>query len=193
MDNSIVIISGQTHEIIYCHNDMFSKYFARLTDVSFKKDSHGNTLFFPWGIYGKGRIITDEISERKIRNFIILYNQISLLTVIITIASFGCVWSLLLPPVFTGWFYFAMKSLLNGCPYSEEKIGFQESFAKSSKIFNKFTLWILLICSALFVIAGVVVILFAKSTGDLLIGINSIIFFGACAAVYVYILSLKKT
>ncbi len=93
---------------------MLSKYFNYLTDASFIKDNHGNTLFFPLGIYGKGRIITDEIIERKVRRFILNYYKVSLTIIIFTVVAFGCIWSFLLTPVFMGWFYLATKSLLTG-------------------------------------------------------------------------------
>jgi hypothetical protein len=170
---------------------MPSKYFKYFTDASFKKDDNGNTLFFPWGIYGKGRIITNELTERKVRGFINIYLIVNFLTIILTIGLLGWIWLLLLVPVFTGWFYLAMKSLLNGCPYSEEKLFFRESLTKSAKMLNKFTLWLLLLGSFLFVIAGIALLLTAKSPGDLLAGIGSIVFFGACATLYAYMLILK--
>jgi hypothetical protein len=94
---------------------MLSKYFNYLTDASFTKDNDGNTLFFPWGIFGRGRIITDKIIERKVRGFIINYYKVSLPIIIFTVVAFG-IWSFVLTPVFMGWFYLATKSLLSGCP-----------------------------------------------------------------------------
>jgi uncharacterized protein with PQ loop repeat len=172
---------------------MFSKYFNFLTDASFTKDNNGNTLFLPWGIFGKGRIIADELIERKVRSFIILYYKVSLPTIIFTIVVFGGIWSFVLTPLLMGWFYLATKSLLSGCQYSEEKFYFRENLMKSAKKSNKSTLWLLLLGSFLFVIGGIVVLIIAKSTSDILASVSSIVFFGACTILYAYMLSLKKT
>lgn len=40
-------------------------YFEGLTNGNFKKDRDGNTIFFPWGILGKGRVLPDEQTEKK--------------------------------------------------------------------------------------------------------------------------------
>jgi uncharacterized protein with PQ loop repeat len=82
---------------------------------------------------------------------------------------------------------------LSGCQYSEEKISVKENLTKSAKKFNKFTLWLLLLSSFLFVIAGILVLIIAKSTSDILAGVSSIVFFGTCTILYAYTLSLKKT
>ena len=44
-------------------------YFDGLTDGAFKKDSFGNTLLFPWGIFGSGFIIKSKETHEKIRKF----------------------------------------------------------------------------------------------------------------------------
>jgi hypothetical protein len=179
--------------IIDYNNNMISKYFNCLTEASFKKDNDGNTLFFPWGIYGKGRIITDELIKRKVRSFIGIYHIVSFSASIFTVIFLGWAWLFLLVPVSIVWFHLAIKSLLSGCRYSEVKLSFRESLTKSAKMFNKFTLWLLLLGSFLFVVTGIIVLIIAKSTSDLLVGISSIIVFGTCTILYAYMLNLKKT
>jgi hypothetical protein len=186
---------------------MFSKYFNHIIDTTFKMDNNGNTVFFPFGNCGKGRIITNELLERKVRDFLDTYFKVCLLIIFLISVLRPGFWSLLLLPIFQGWLYLAMKSLLNGCPYSEEKLeklSFREYLTKSATIFNKFTLWLLLLGSSLFVVAGITLLIVAnspssaalildKSPGNLLAIIGGIVFFGACSFVYAYMLILKKT
>lgn len=51
-------------------------FFKRLTDSSFKVNGQGNTLFYPWGILGRGYILPDietEKKDSKIYNILSLY------------------------------------------------------------------------------------------------------------------------
>ncbi len=103
----------------------------------------------------------------------------------------GWAWSFLLVPVFGAWFYFGSKSLVSGCPYGEDKLTLKEGYANSAASHNKFTLWLLFIFSVLFVLAGIFIASAAKSSGQMMLGWFSVVFFGACGAAIGYMLKVK--
>lgn len=166
-------------------------YFEGLTSGSFKKNKDGNTVFFPWGVLSKGRILPDEPTETKVRGFLINYYKVTLPTIIGVGVIVGWLWSFLLVPIFSAWFYFGTKSLISGCPYSEEKLTLKEGYTNSATSHNKFTLWLLFFCTLLFVLAGIFIAITAKSSDQMMLGWFSTIFFGACGVAIGYMLKVK--
>ncbi len=166
-------------------------YFDGLTNGILIKDKNGNTVFFPWGILGRGRILPDEPTETRVRGFVRRYYLVTLPMIISVGVILGWAWSFLLVPVFGAWFYLGTKSLVSECPYSEDKLTLKESYANLAAGHNKFTLWLLFICSVLFVAAGIWITTSANSSGQMLVGWLSVIFFGACGAVIGYMLKVK--
>jgi len=166
-------------------------YFEGLTNGSFKKNSDGNTVFFPWGVLGRGRVLPDEPTETKVRAFVDRYYKISLPTIICVGVIAGWGWSFLLVPIFGAWFYLGSKSLVSKYPYSEDKLTLKEGYTSSATGHNKVTLWLLFICSILFVLAGIFIAIAAKSSGQMILGLSSTIFFGASSIAIGYMLKVK--
>jgi hypothetical protein len=167
-------------------------YFEGLTNASFKKDQEGKTIFFPWGVLGKGRILPDEPTETRVRAFLSRYYKVSLPTVIGVGVIVGWAWSFLLIPIFGAWFYFGSKSLVSHCPYSEDKLTLKEGYTNSAAGHNKVTLWVLFSSSVLFLLAGIFIASVATSTSQMAMGLLSAIFFGACSVAIGYMLKVKR-
>lgn len=162
-------------------------YFAGLADASFKEDSNGNTVFYPWGVLGKGRILPDEATKTKLRKFIILYYQISL-PLLILLGVLRLWWlALLAAPVIFLWFLFQSKNLTKGCEISNEKLTVKESYRNSARSHNKIMLWCMLIISLLFVLTGI----YAFIKGKFFIGLIGVVFFGLCSAVFIFMLKAR--
>ncbi|MES2355158.1 MAG: hypothetical protein V4568_12310 [Pseudomonadota bacterium] len=166
-------------------------YFEGLANANFKKDKAGNTVFFPWGALGRGKILPNEQMETKIRGFVGRYYKISLPTIICVSVIVGWAWSFLLIPIFGAWFHFGSKSLTSGCPDSEEKLTLKEGYVNSAASHKKSTLWLLFIASIMFVLGGVFIASTAKSSGEILLGWSSIVFFGACGVAIGFMLKVK--
>ena len=167
-------------------------YFEGLTNGSFKKDKVGNTIFFPWGVLGRGRVLPDEPTETRVRAFVSRYYKVSLPTIIGVGVIAGWAWSFLLVPILGAWFYFGSKSLVSDYPYSEDKLTLKDGYTNSAAGHNKVTLWLLLICSFLFVLAGIFIASVATSSGQITLGLFTAIFFGACSAAIGYMLKVKR-
>lgn len=162
-------------------------YFEGLTDATFKQDSNGNTLFYPWGVLGKGRILKDAETRDQLRNFILLYYKVSLPTAIV-LAVLRQWWLLGIAGVaLLAWFLLKSRSLLKDCPVSEERLTLKEGYRNSAASHNALTLWLLLVVSLLFSAAGGLLLLAGKT----LVGLLTLTLFGACSAAFIYMLKSK--
>lgn len=162
-------------------------YFEGLADATFKKDSSGNSVFYPWGVLGKGRVLPDEPTKTKLRTFVIRYYQIMLPTAILL--GIFRLWlpAILVLAALTLGFYFYVNQVTKDCPICSEKLTVKESYKNSAKSHNTLMLWFLLLASLLFVLGGIW--LFLK--GRLFIGLGSVVFFGLCSAVFILMLKIK--
>ena len=167
-------------------------YFDGLTSGNFKKDGNGNTVFFPWGILGKGRVLPDESTETRIRGFVRRYHQIALPIIIGVGVLFGWVWLFLLAPFLGAGFYFGTRPLVSGCPQSEDKLTIREAYENSAASHNKFTLWLLFIGSVLFVPVGIFITIVAKSFGQMILGLSTAAFFSAASVAMGYMLKVRR-
>ncbi len=167
-------------------------YFDGLTNGNFKKDRNGNTVFFPWGVLGKGRVLADESTENKVRGFVRLYYQITLPMIIGVGIIAGWTWSFLLLPILGAWFHLKTKNLVAGCPLSEDRLTLKESYSNSAAGHNKLMLWLVFIFSTLFVVAGIWIAANATSSSQMFFGLASAIFFGTCGTAFGYMLKVKR-
>ncbi|MBT0568955.1 hypothetical protein KIK84_01325 [Curvibacter sp. CHRR-16] len=162
-------------------------YFDGLTNASFKKDKNGTTVFFPWGIFGKGRVLADEVAEAKVRAFVHRFYKVSVPTSIGVGVLFGWAWAFLLVAIFYGWYYAGTKPLISGCSYSDDKLTLKEVYSNSAEGHSKVTLWLLFVGSVLLVLMGV----FVATTGAMILGLLAAAVFGATATAFGYMLKLK--
>lgn len=167
-------------------------YFEGLTNSVFKKDQSGNTLFFPWGVLGRGRVLPDESAEAKVRAFVSRYYKVSLPTMIGIGVIMGWMWAIALVPFFGAWFYFGSKSLVSDYPYSEDKLTLKEGYSNSAAAHNKVTLWLLFICSVSFTLAGIFFVSVATTPGKLTMRVLATLLFGACSVAIGYMLKVKR-
>jgi len=167
-------------------------YFQGLTNASFKKNSEGNSTFYPWGIFGRGLVIPDGHTEKRLRSFITSCYKVFLPSLIAVGIIGGWMWAALLLPIFASWFYLGIKPLISECAYSVDKLTIKESCAGSAAGHNRSTLWLFLTSSGLFVLAGVWMANKAESLDRLIVGILCAVFFGACCVAFGYMLAVKR-
>jgi uncharacterized membrane protein YiaA len=167
-------------------------YFEGLTNSNFKKDQSGNTIFFPWGVLSRGRILPDESAETKVRSFVSHYYKVSVLTTIGVSLIIGWAWSFLLLPIFGAWFYFGSKSLVSDCPYSEDKLTFKEGYSNLVAGHKKVTLWLLFIFSILVTLVCILNASVATPSGQVTMWVFAAIFFGASSVAIGYMLKVKR-
>jgi len=154
-------------------------YFDALTTGSFKTGADGSKLFFPWGVLGKGYVISTDAEYQRLRQQVKAYLIVTLILIIGLNAVFGLrlmvMGGLLLVLFYGGWMLYLLPRLVP----SGEKLSLQESMTSQARTHNVVTLWLLQIASIVFVIIGTV-LLFGDSQNRL-IGLSSVLFFGVCA------------
>ncbi len=164
-------------------------YFDGLTASSFKTDEKGNTIFYPWGILGKGYILPEDRKD-SIR-LAIKRHMTFIVPFAIVFAIFLKIWILIiaLPFYYIGYAIW-IKQLTRGFEITSQKLSFSDTTANSARAHNLSTLWLLEICSLLFVLAGLFIL--AASPQNRLIGLSSIVFFGFSALVFWSMIRKKR-
>jgi len=167
-------------------------YFDGLGSGSFRKDDEGNTVFYPWGVLSKGRILPDQVVEDEVRAVVRQYQKISLPLVLGVGLILGWIWAFLLLPILLAWFHLRTRKLIAVYPYSEDKLRLKESVEHTAISHGKFNLSLLCCGSVLLSLAGLVVVLSATSFHQAVPGWLALIFFGLCSAIFGVMLMIRK-
>ncbi len=163
-------------------------YFDGLTDASFKKDSQGKDLFFPWGILGSGYVLESEEQKEKFRKFFKTMYLTVFLTIFIIQIIFTAWINILLLPAFYIWFHLTIKKMTKGLQKSNEKLKTYEAYQNSAKSHNLITLILLEGVAFLFVAGGVFII---SRDEKAWIGYLCIAFFSFCSVAIGYMIYSK--
>jgi hypothetical protein len=163
-------------------------YFDGLTDASFKKDSQGRDLFFPWGVLGSGYILQTAEQKEKFRKFFKKMYLVVFATIIVVQSVFTAWYNVALLPVFYLWFHFSIKKMTKGLERSTEKLKTSEAYKNSAKSHSLTTLILLEIAALIFVAGGAFIINKGEKP---IIGYFSIVFFGFCAIAIGYMIFSK--
>lgn len=163
-------------------------YFDGLTDASFKTDSQGQDLFFPWGIFGSGFIIESEVQKNQVRNFIKKTYIMTFFTIVIIQVFVGLWLNLVLLPIYCIWYYRYIYKLTQNLQRSNEKLKPSESYKNSAQSHNLSTLVLFEFISLGFVAVGLWLPTTGKESFISYIGVG---FFGFCAIVFVYMIIAK--
>lgn len=154
-------------------------YFDGLTEASFKKNNEGQTLYYPWGVLGRGYLVTDIEKENQLRKFTKMNYVIILPIVVITQILFGIIPNLVILPIYMIVFVVLLKKFTAGLPTVTEKLKVGEAYRNSASRHNLFTLIILEIAALLFALAG---LLFIIEGRNVLLGVFAVVLFGFTAA-----------
>jgi hypothetical protein len=159
-------------------------YFDVLTETSFKRCAEGRTVFYRWGVGGKGHLLPDQAKAQQVRKFLQLYYVASFAAIVIASVALGWLGTFALAPVLSLCYVLATRRLLRGLETTTASLTLAESFTGSSREHKAVTLAILLIGSAFFGVGG----LFSVILGHLFVGVLSIMFSGACAVAIGYMI-----
>jgi hypothetical protein len=157
----------------------------------FKKDSEGNTLFYPYGIFTKGRVISDEAVEAKVRSFAILYLVVGGVPTAV-LANFSILWTSLWFLASVVWYSTTIRRLLSGCPYTDEKPSLKLNVAEKMAAITKTQLWLIIGIFSFLIFAGYVDITMAKTSKVLVAGIVTFVGGIAGVAFFVYVFTLRR-
>ncbi len=164
-------------------------YFDGLTASSFKTDEKGNTIFYPWGIFGKGYILPEDRKDslrQTIKRHMMIFVPLAILCSI-----FFKIWIafLLIPLYFFGYGIWVNRQT-NGLEVSSDKLTLSDARTSSARSHNMATLWLLEIASLLFVFLGTFNLIISPK--NWFVSTCSIIFFGFGAIIFWKMIKTKK-
>jgi len=163
-------------------------YFDAVTSSCFKTAADGRKLFFPWGVMGRGYVIASERNYQRLRWQCKTYIIVGFV-LLFAANLFGFLWGLvaaaLLIAGYIGW----TRYLLPDLPVSNETLSLNESMKSQALAHNGWVLWLLTVCSLVFVIGGIAMIIIDPR--NWLTGVGGIAFFGLCAAVFLRMIVLR--
>lgn len=170
-------------------------YFEAISNSGFKRDEHAMTVFYPWGVLGRGRVLPDAETETQLRRFVRYYNMAAVVSIIAVAVLLGALVSLALLPGLFVIYRIRMQTLLADCRFSDEPLTLDESYGNTAAGLSGTTLKLLLGCSALFVLAGLGMFFAAIFAGHLNLmfsGLSAVLFFGICCGVFLYMIRLRN-
>jgi Ca2+/Na+ antiporter len=165
-------------------------YFDAITSGSFKTMPDGRRLFFPWGVLGHGYAVPTVAGYERLRRQVKINTAVSLVLIIAVAALQYYLWTFivggLLTAAYAGWAYVQTRSLQP----TGERMSYQESLTMQALRHNKAVLWLMEAVSILYVATGLIILVVDPQSW--LIALSSIVFFGACAAVFARMLVLRQ-
>jgi hypothetical protein len=172
-----------------------------LTDNNFKKDENGRTLFYPWGICGKGLVLPDEEAEKMAKLFLRRYYFVTF-SLIIVIAVIGVLGLNLLLLVFVFlvlysiilvWYYLKQRKLLATYQVGTDKLTLKDNYRRFARNHSKSALWAGLALSLLFFANAISMVIRSATMYKTFIGILSCLVFGICAWLFRHMIKIKDT
>ena len=163
-------------------------YFDGMVETCFKRDAQGRAIYFPGGIFSKGRIVPDEnrVMELKAR-----LNRAYVIMLPLTIVLGAVAYSkslpifLILMGLLTLGFNFYLRSLASGFEISNEKLGLVKAYANQARALGRGWLIALTVMCAVVVVFGLITAILEP--GMLLwTGLSSAALFGALAGLFLF-------
>ena len=164
-------------------------YLDALVNSLFKKSESGATLFYPYGIIGKGYAVSSASEHSRIRSALKVYYVVTFLAMVISI-------------YFLNWFYAAGCAILGIGGYlawsasvtrrlvaSSERLRYSESLAQSLPYYSTWVLVVLSLLSFIFVLMGGFIIYIEPS--EWLMSLLCMGFFGATTVILVFMTITK--
>lgn len=166
-------------------------YFEGLVAASFKSDEKGQVIFYPWGIIGKGYILSSEENEIEVRKFVKLYYIVSLPLIMGIGILLSWLHAFILIPLLIAWYCIAIRKYLQGLSISDIKLTMKDTRTSSAKAYNIVTLWFMLAGSLLLVFAGILILFVNKE--EWITALMGIGFFGLCSIEFAYMIKQRNT
>lgn len=165
-------------------------YFDGLASGIIKKDKDNNSVYYPWGVLGKGYVLPSAERETEIKNMVILFYQLffGVFFVHLFLLKNALIFALLVLALVI-WFLVKSKQLTKDCPKSGEKLTLKEGYTNSAKAHNKTVLWILLVVAFIATLGGIALLFSGK---QFILGLIMTLLFGASSAAIYYMIQVKN-
>jgi hypothetical protein len=164
-------------------------YFDALTSSAFKTTEDGRRLFFPWGVLGRGYVLTEGQYE-KLQKQVRIYMIVALILIIAMAVLKEYLATAVVVTFLIGFYLIWMKFVLPDLQPSEERLSLEESITSQAVRHHPVMLWFMTIASFAFVAMGVFVLIIDRASWW--IGLGCIVFFGLCALMMTRMLVLRR-
>ena len=173
--------------------------FERLASCSFKQSADGRYIFYPWGTLGRGFFLTSveefESLKRRIKTSYIFIVGLFISAKIVSFfqrypEEYDLYFTILCLTIFILIYIYWVKIRCRQLQQADIRLTIGESLENAAWAYGWVALWSLEICSTLFVLMGLALLIFMPD--EWLIALVTIAFFGACTATFTFMLSLKR-
>ena len=129
-------------------------YFDAIAEASFKTDTAGRHLFFPWGSFGRGYVIPTEEAFENTRRALSRMQRVVFTAVVVSVLArpWAPVAVLALYGVFLA--YWARRTSA-GWERSAERLSLLEAYDNQARSMNRRVIWALLMLSLVFMALGI--------------------------------------
>jgi hypothetical protein len=165
-------------------------YFDGLTSGSFKTARDGKKLFFPWGYLGRGYILASDHDAERLRRQLKTYYIVMLVGIVATSGVHAFITSAVVAGACIVFYAIWARRQVAGLQPASEAMSFSESSASQARSFGPRALWLLELCSLLFVVVGV--FMYTADPTNRPIALVTTIFFGCCALAIGYMLVIRR-
>jgi hypothetical protein len=164
-------------------------YFDGLTSGSFKTAQDGRRLFFPWGYLGRGYVLASEPDAERLRRQVKLYYVVTLVAIVGTSGLHAFLTSAAVAGACIVFYALWARRQVAGLQPAGEAMSFRESSVSQAREFGARALWLLEICSLLFVAGGI--FMYVSDPANRRVALLTFIFFGCCAVAIGYMLFIR--
>jgi uncharacterized membrane protein (UPF0136 family) len=165
-------------------------YFDGLTSGSFKTAPDGRRLFYPWGYLGRGYVLPSDDTADRLRRQLKTYYIVMLVGIVGTSGFRAFITSAVVAGVCIVFYAIWANRQVAGLQPAGEAMTFGESSALQARAFGPRALWLLEICSLLFVVGGIFMYLTDPAKRPM--ALVTTIFFGCCAASIGYMILVRR-
>ena len=165
-------------------------YFDALTSSAFKTTPDGRRLFFPWGALGRGYEIGPEQNYETLRRRIKLWTIVGLVLILVASQLMGFLAGFIAAAAMIAFYFGWMRYVLRSMRPSSERLTVRESMTAQARAHSRASLWTFEAISIAFVLASVFILIVQPDKW--LVAIAGMVFFGACAAVFGFMLVQRQ-
>ncbi len=164
-------------------------YFDGLTSGNFKTAQDGRKLFFPWGYLGRGYVLASEQDGERMRRQLKTYYVVMLVAIVATSGTRAFILSAAVAALAIVFYAIWAGRQVARLQPAGEAMSFRESSASQARAYGARSLWLLEICSLLFVAAGIFIYVTDPTSRPM--ALLTLVFFGCCAVAIGYMLVIR--
>lgn len=159
--------------------------FSDILTLTFSKDKQRRILFHPWGLYGKGYVISETSQVERVQSFIRRFTSLAFIGLVIMLLMFGWRFGLIFGGVMIGGYFLRVKILVRRC--SPVNVPFRHRFQEVAILYKYTVLWFLFLFSVLGLLFSIYIMFFE----NLLLGFFGVGMFGLTTFTYSMMLYLR--